>query len=711
MQLRLEQADRSRKDFIANASHELRTPLFTLGGFLELLDDEDLDTGTAARVPARDARAGDAGWASWRPTCSTCPGWTPARSTSPASRSTWSATAARPGARVPGPGRGPRQPGGAGARRPATLPHAIADEQRVQQIGRALVDNAIRHTPRGTEVRVAVDAAGRRRPAGRGRRRPGDRRATRRRTCSSGSTAARRRSAAGSGLGLAIARELAERMGGSLELRLARTARRPSRSACRPSPAAAEPDARLSRLGCYRHARQCSASTSVTSRLPTTRRSSAGLSPRRSARSPSRCKGRRMLHLSATAFGGGVAEIQYTLIPLLNDAGIETEWRVIHGRDEFFDVTKTIHNALQGDPRGADRRAASEIFTRYNQLNADALDGRRRVGHDRRPRPAAGRHPRSCSRPRGRSGCGAATSTCPAPNPRRARLPAAVARPATTPPSSTCTSTCRRPTALREADHLAAGDRSAGAQEHGARARRTPPTSSISSASTWSGRCCCRCRGSTPGRTRSGVIDAYRIGQGAASRRAARRWSARWPTTTPRAGSSTTRPSSTRGDDPDIYILSNLNNVGAVEVNAFQVHAAVCMQKSIKEGFGLTVSEALWKARPMIGGRVGGIVRQIEDGVTGYTGVSAPRSAPRGCWTCWPIPAAARAMARRGKEHVRTQVPDAAPGARLAGADAPAGRRGRRARRPRRVLTALRPRSLPDPPPGGTVVACCDGCS
>ena len=60
-------------------------------------------------------------------------------------------------------------------------------------------------------------------------------------------------------------------------------------------------------------------------------------------------RGRRMLHLSATAFGGGVAEIQYTLIPLLNDVGIEAEWRVIQGRDEFFDVTKTIHNALQGD--------------------------------------------------------------------------------------------------------------------------------------------------------------------------------------------------------------------------------------------------------------------------------------------------------------------------------------------------------------------------
>ena len=52
--------------------------------------------------------------------------------------------------------------------------------------------------------------------------------------------------------------------------------------------------------------------------------------------------------------------------------------------------------------------------------------------------------------------------------------------------------------------------------------------------------------------------------------------------------------------DPDVYILSNMNNVGAVEVNAFQVHSDALIQKSTKEGFGLTVTEALWKGRPMI---------------------------------------------------------------------------------------------------------------
>ena len=81
-------------------------------------------------------------------------------------------------------------------------------------------------------------------------------------------------------------------------------------------------------------------------------------------------QGKRVVHVSATAFGGGVAEINYTLVPLMNDVGLETEWRIIRGAEEFFNVTKAIHNGLQGDPRSL---TADEIatFHRYNALNAD----------------------------------------------------------------------------------------------------------------------------------------------------------------------------------------------------------------------------------------------------------------------------------------------------------------------------------------------------
>src|SRR6266699_4214460 len=79
--------------------------------------------------------------------------------------------------------------------------------------------------------------------------------------------------------------------------------------------------------------------------------------------------GRRVLHLSATAFGGGVAEINYALVPLMQDAGLEVEWRIIRGADDFFNATKTIHNALQGNPQGLGE-SQQEIFRRYQELNA-----------------------------------------------------------------------------------------------------------------------------------------------------------------------------------------------------------------------------------------------------------------------------------------------------------------------------------------------------
>ncbi|MDQ3320610.1 MAG: glycosyl transferase family 1, partial [Actinomycetota bacterium] len=61
-------------------------------------------------------------------------------------------------------------------------------------------------------------------------------------------------------------------------------------------------------------------------------------------------EGLKVLHLSATAFGGGVSELLYSVVPLMRDVGIEAEWQVIIGREEFFNATKLMHNALQGHP-------------------------------------------------------------------------------------------------------------------------------------------------------------------------------------------------------------------------------------------------------------------------------------------------------------------------------------------------------------------------
>ena len=99
---------------------------------------------------------------------------------------------------------------------------------------------------------------------------------------------------------------------------------------------------------------------------------------------------------------------------------------------------------------------------------------------------------------------------------------------------------------------------------------------------------------------------------------AASSWPAEeWPTTRKeKQCSPLSKPLS--GPDPDIHVLQ-LPPEADSEINALQRAATIVLQKSIKEGFGLAVSEAMWKGKPVVGGTAGGIAEQIIDGVTGYT--------------------------------------------------------------------------------------------
>jgi trehalose synthase len=106
------------------------------------------------------------------------------------------------------------------------------------------------------------------------------------------------------------------------------------------------------------------------------------------------------------------------------------------------------------------------------------------------------------------------------------------------------------------------------------------------------------------------------------------------------------------GEDFDIFILSNLNGVGNVEVNAFQRAAQVVIQKSLREGFGLTVTEGLWKGRPVVAGAVGGILLQVQDGVNGYLVQSVQECADR-LVHLLEQPALAQSMGEAGREHIR----------------------------------------------------------
>lgn len=356
-------------------------------------------------------------------------------------------------------------------------------------------------------------------------------------------------------------------------------------------------------------------------------------------------EGKRALHVSATSFGGGVAEILYSLVPLMNDVGLRADWKVMYGRDDFFHVTKTIHNSLQGDPREL-TDAEKAIFERYSLINVGGLsdDYDFVIIHD--PQPAAFRLFAPDTDAQWIWRCHIDLST-----PNRQVLDfllpfievydlsvfhmAQYIPPGNRVPDPVVMPPAIDPLAPKNMS-LSPEDAAYIVDQFGLDIER-PLMLQVSRFDPW--------------KDPLGVIDAYRVVK------------ERFPTLQlalvgsmatddPEGWEYFTRTTDYAGDDPDIYILSNLNNVGAVEVNAFQTHAEVVVQKSIREGFGLTVTEALWKARPTVAGNVGGIPLQIVDGETGYLVSSAEETAQRSIQILEDGDGA-KAMARRGKQHVR----------------------------------------------------------
>ncbi|KKK72107.1 hypothetical protein LCGC14_2907190, partial [marine sediment metagenome] len=100
-------------------------------------------------------------------------------------------------------------------------------------------------------------------------------------------------------------------------------------------------------------------------------------------------QGLRVVHINATAYGGGVSELLRSLVPLEKDLGLDAEWRIIFGEEAFFKVTKKIHDALQGGKNDLSA-AEKETFLNYNLINARKLDSKNYdviIIHD--PQPAA----------------------------------------------------------------------------------------------------------------------------------------------------------------------------------------------------------------------------------------------------------------------------------------------------------------------------------
>jgi trehalose synthase len=355
-------------------------------------------------------------------------------------------------------------------------------------------------------------------------------------------------------------------------------------------------------------------------------------------------RGARVVHLSATAFGGGVSEILYTLVPLMRDVGLECEWQVIYGREEFFNATKLMHNALQGAPEDLSDDDW-DTWRRYNEMNARELTGGWDVCLVHDPQPAAVYQlvPEKAKGWLWR--CHIDVST---PNPATIErllpyirdYPQSVFHiPAYVPEGMGGTVNIVPPAIDPLAPKnmaLSPEDASYVCHQFGIDVDR-PLMTQVSRFDPW--------------KDPLGVIDAYRIVKESVPE-AQLALVGSMASDDPEGWDFFNATIAHADGDPDIHILNNFNNVGAIEVNAFQSHSDVLVQKSTREGFGLTVTEAIWKGRPFIGGNVGGIPLQIENGVSGYLVDTVEACAARAI-DILKDPALGKALGRRGKEHVR----------------------------------------------------------
>ncbi len=328
--------------------------------------------------------------------------------------------------------------------------------------------------------------------------------------------------------------------------------------------------------------------------------------------------GIRVVHVNSTRQGGGVAEILDWMVPLMREAGLDATWEVIEGTDDFFEVTKNIHNGLQGRPVDLSHRGW-KIFQEVNEMNMERLrptltDADIVVIHD--PQPAFLLP--LCSERKGkwvwRGHIDISRPFRPVWKVLRTMLEKydasifsmcefAQALPHTqyiVPPSIDPLSSKNRDLDMSELENVRA------------RFGLDPERPLLVQVSRFD-------RFKDP----VGVIQAYRMVRKVL------------PVQLVLAGGTATDDPEGKAvledvmevaeEDPDIHVL-NLPPNAHETINALQRLADIILQKSTREGFGLTVTEGMWKGKPVIGGDTGGIRLQVVNHHTGFL-VNTPEGA------------------------------------------------------------------------------------
>jgi trehalose synthase len=354
-------------------------------------------------------------------------------------------------------------------------------------------------------------------------------------------------------------------------------------------------------------------------------------------------KGRTFLHINSTKEGGGVAEILQRMLPLLDQIGIKTRWEVIEGDQKFFDMTKKVHNAIQGNYESITGDMWRHHFE-INKANAEKLDldADAVLIHDPQPAPLIEFRNKEAKKGTWIWRCHIDVSR-PQQDVRDSLTryckkydggifsvsKFAMALPIEEfiiPPSIDPISEKNRDLTEEEITETLEkfnipGDR--------------PILLQVSRFDRF--------------KDPIGVIETYRI---------AKKYNdcvlvlAGSPASDDPEGEAVLNEvKECAANDPDIHILL-LPPFSDKDINALQRAATVILQKSLKEGFGLTVSEAMWKSKPVIGGAVGGIPLQIMHGVTGFLVHSVEGAAFR-TRQMFNNPEMTKRMGEKGKEYIR----------------------------------------------------------
>lgn len=317
----------------------------------------------------------------------------------------------------------------------------------------------------------------------------------------------------------------------------------------------------------------------------------------------------RILHVNSTATGGGVAELLRSIVPLCNDLGADTDWLVLDADDEFFAVTKSIHNGLQGENapltdamkatyRSVTERNAAEVDDEYDLV----------VLHDPQPLGMIDR--------------------------LRERLP-----------DAPIVWRCHIDLTDPSPDHLAFVTEYANRVDHAIVSRSDyagvidVPTSvvhpsidplseknrSLDEATVSSERdrlyplsfddpLVAQISRFDPWKDQFGTLEAFRRARKAVPNLQLALAGA-MAGDDPEGLEIYERVAKDAAGEPHVHVLKDLPDT---TINALQRGADVVVQKSLREGFGLVVSEALWKRTPVVGSNVGGIPLQVENGRNGY---------------------------------------------------------------------------------------------